>query len=116
MAQIREVRLVDDLDGSPADETVKFGLDGKSYEIDLTTDHAKALRENLLDFVEKARRAGRPEVAPVRERSRPGRTPREQTAAIRDWARSQGHQVSDRGRIPASILREFEAAHGGSAA
>jgi nucleoid-associated protein Lsr2 len=117
MAQIREIRLVDDLDGSEAVETVLFGIDGRQLEIDLNADHAKALRENLADFVEKARKAGKgQDVAPAGRARRtaggsPVRADREQTQAIREWARQNGHTVSDRGRIPAVVLREFEAAH-----
>ena len=58
MAQIREIRLVDDLDGESADETVEFGIDGKSYEIDLSKENAGRLRDVLADFVSAARRAG----------------------------------------------------------
>lgn len=116
MAQIREVRLVDDLDGEAADETVEFGIDGKSYEIDLSKENAGRLRDVLADFVTAARRAGG-----RRRRSRSactgtasggagsaprGRTAidREQNQAIREWARKQGMKVSDRGRIPAEVL------------
>ena len=118
MAQIREVRLVDDLDGEAADETVEFGIDGKSYEIDLSKENAGRLRDVLADFVSAARRAG------GRRRSAPagpssggggagtapqGRTAvdREQNQAIRDWARKQGMKVSDRGRIPAEVLEAY---------
>ena len=119
MAQIREVRLVDDLDGEAADETVEFGIDGKSYEIDLSKENAGRLRDVLADFVSAARRAG------GRRRSTgsagtgsasggagsapKGRTAidREQNQAIRDWARKRGMKVSDRGRIPAEVLEAY---------
>ena len=58
MAQIQEIRLIDDLDGQEADETVEFGIDGKSYEIDLSSANAGKLREALAEFVSSARRAG----------------------------------------------------------
>ena len=119
MAQIREVRLVDDLDGEAADETVEFGIDGKSYEIDLSKENAGRLRDALADFVSAARRAG--------GRRRGGNTAgtgtasggagtapkgrsaidREQNQAIRDWARKRGMKVSDRGRIPAEVLEAY---------
>jgi hypothetical protein len=111
VAQIREIRLVDDLDGEVADETVEFGVDGKSYEIDLSGANAKRLRDALAEFVASARRAG--------GRRRGGSTPapavaarrpsidREQNQAIREWARKRGMKVSDRGRIPAEVLEAY---------
>jgi hypothetical protein len=108
VAQIREVRLVDDLDGDAADETVEFGIDGKNYEIDLSKKNAGKLRDALAEFVGSARRSG--------GRSRrgastgPARRPsidREQNHAIREWARKRGMKVSDRGRIPAEVLETY---------
>ena len=112
VAQIREVRLVDDLDGEDADETVEFGIDGKSYEIDLSKDNAEKLRDALAAFVAAARRSG---AGGGRRRSNsaasaPVRRPsidREQNQAIRDWARKRGMKVSDRGRIPAEVLDAY---------
>ncbi|WP_020496180.1 histone-like nucleoid-structuring protein Lsr2 [Sciscionella marina] len=112
MAQQVTYSLVDDLDGSDADQTVEFGLDGAIYEIDLSEENADRLRETLADFIESARRSG--------GRARRGRAgsgakankvaaDREQNQAIRDWARKNGFQVSERGRIPAEVL---EAYHG----
>ena len=111
MAQQTIVTLVDDLDGSDADETVEFALDGREYEIDLTADHAKALRENLADYVEHARRRT---AKPQQGKPQPGKRTvanREQTRAIREWARANGHEVSDRGRIAKPIVDAFDAAH-----
>lgn len=110
MAQIKEVRLVDDISGDEADETIEFGLDGKNYEIDLTTDNAKKLRDVLADYVGAARRAA----GPARRRGgssngaprRPS-VDREQNQAIREWARKRGMKVSDRGRIPAEVLEAY---------
>ena len=109
MAQIREVRLIDDLDGESADETVEFGLDGKVFEIDLSKGNAGRLRDALAEFVGAARKAGG-----VRRRSAAAATPprrpsidREQNQAIRDWARKRGMKVSDRGRIPAEVLEAY---------
>ena len=109
MAQIREIRLVDDLDGEVADETVEFGVDGKNYEIDLSTANAKKLRDALAEFVASARRAGgrrRGGGAPAAAPRRPS-IDREQNQAIREWARKRGMKVSDRGRIPAEVLEAY---------
>jgi hypothetical protein len=109
VAQIREIRLVDDLDGEVADETVEFGVDGKNYEIDLSTANAKKLRDALAEFVASARRAGgrrRGGGAPAAAPRRPS-IDREQNQAIREWARKRGMKVSDRGRIPAEVLEAY---------
>jgi hypothetical protein len=113
MAQQTTVTFVDDLDGSEADGTVKFGLDGTAYEIDLNEKHATALRENLADYVAAARKApaaGRGKMSTANS-TRPPRAGREQTAAIRTWARDNGHTVSDRGRIPKTVVDAYNAAH-----
>jgi len=108
MAQIREVRLVDDLDGGKAAESVAFSLDGKSYEIDLSEKHAAALRDAFAPFVGSARRAGGSPVASrPRMSTRAGR-PREETAAIREWATANGIEVSTRGRISSTVLEAYE--------
>jgi len=108
MAQITEVRLVDDLDGGDAVESVAFSLDGKSYEIDLSEKHAAALRDAFAPFVGSARRAGGSAVVSrPRAAARAGRS-REETAAIREWANSNGHEVSARGRIPSTVLEAYE--------
>jgi nucleoid-associated protein Lsr2 len=106
MAQKITVELEDDIDGGPADETVRFGLGGAEYEIDLSTKNAAAFRQQLAPFIEHARRTGRG------QRRRPGRTvsSRERSADIRAWAKDQGITVSDRGRIPASVAEQYEAA------
>ncbi len=111
MAQIREIRLVDDLDGEEADETVEFGVDGRSYEIDLSKDNAGKLRDALAEFVASARRAGgraarRSGATPAPAARRPS-IDREQNQAIREWARKRGMKVSDRGRIPAEVLEAY---------
>ena len=109
MAQIREVRLIDDLDGEAADETIEFGIDGKNYEIDLSKANAGKLRDALASYVAAARRSGG-----RRSRSGAGAGParrpsidREQNQAIREWARKRGMKVSDRGRIPAEVLEAY---------
>ena len=109
MAQIREVRLIDDLDGESADETIEFGIDGKNYEIDLSKDNAGKLRDALAAYVAAARRSGgrrtrsSASAGPVRRPS----IDREQNQAIREWARKRGMKVSDRGRIPAEVLEAY---------
>jgi hypothetical protein len=104
MAQRVEVILEDDIDGSPADQTVRFALNGTSYEIDLSSQNAQALRSSLGRYIEYARKAsGRPPQA---------RAPRKRTdtSAVREWARAHGKEISARGRVPASVMKEYEAA------
>jgi hypothetical protein len=116
MAQKTIVQLIDDLDGSHSDtiETVTFGLDGVTYEIDLSDDNADKLRDSLAAFIGSARRTGgrakrgTASASVVSGSNGSGRS-REQTQAIREWARKNGHDVSDRGRIPAAVIDAFEA-------
>jgi hypothetical protein len=107
-----EVRLEDDLTGGPADETVKFGLEGLDYEVDLSTRHAAEFRRLLAPFVERARR-----VRPQRSRAR-ARTAasRERSREIRAWAERQGYSVAEHGRLPGSIIDEYDIAHSGQQA
>jgi len=110
MAQKVTVTLVDDIDGSEAEETVEFGLDGATYQIDLSSDNAEALRDALADYVEHARRSGGRKRAAARSVARAPRSAtadREQNQAIREWARKQGYKVSDRGRIPSEVVEAF---------
>lgn len=109
MAQKVTVLLVDDLDGGAADETVSFSLDGVSYEIDLSTKNAATFRESLAQYVGTARRVGGRASGRGAGRRRTGGDNR--TAQIREWARANGHKVSERGRIPASIVEAYEKAH-----
>jgi hypothetical protein len=118
MAKKTQVILIDDIDGSKADETVKFAIDGQAYEIDLSSKHANELRESLAKFQESGTRLGRYTVGAVRGpvRGTTGRrltVDREQNKAIREWAERQGKKVSPRGRIPQSIVDEYNAAHSG---
>jgi hypothetical protein len=110
MAQKVTVELEDDLDGGPADETVRFGFDGSDYEIDLSKKNAARFRSQLEPYLDHARRAGRG------QRRRSARTPssRQHSGAVRAWAREQGITVSERGRIPASIIDQYEIAVGGA--
>jgi hypothetical protein len=106
MAQKVNIILVDDLDESTADETVRFGLDGANYEIDLNKKNAKKLRDALAPYVAVSRKV---------------RTPRSRGAAkaaaggsakeIREWARSNGYDVPDRGRVPNEIREAYAAAN-----
>jgi hypothetical protein len=118
MARKVQVILSDDLDENlSADETVSFSLDGTSYEIDLADKNAKEMRDVFSRYVSAARKVGRGSrtsgggTGGGRGRSTGGRMDREQAGAIRDWARKNGHSVSDRGRIPASVVDAYEAAH-----
>lgn len=125
MAQKVVVTLVDDLDEGEADETVEFGLDGTTYEIDLSDANAAALRDTLADYVAHARKqSGRRRTrsggssasaaaAPAAGKRTPGRAAvdREQNQAIREWARKQGMTVSERGRIPSEVSEAYHKAH-----
>jgi len=110
MAQRVQYLLVDDIDGTEAVETVSFSLDGVSYEIDVTAANAKKLRNDLSSWVGHARRSG------GRKNSRKAGAAagqrRGDLSAVREWARKNGHQVSDRGRISADILGAYDKAHG----
>jgi hypothetical protein len=105
MAQKVHVMLEDDLTGGPAENTVRFGIDGAAYEIDLNGPNASQLREILRPFVDHARKANS-----VKRRAR-GTANRERSADIRTWAKQAGIQVSDRGRIPGDVLAKYEATH-----
>jgi len=112
MAQKVNIVLVDDIDGSEATETVSFGLDGTSYEIDLNDANAAALRDALAAYVGHARkvgsaRRGRRTSAAAAAAAAGGPSARE----IRDWARSNGYDVPDRGRVSAEVREAFDAAH-----
>ena len=112
MAQKHIVRLVDDLTGDDAEETVTFALDGARYEIDLSSDNAARLRDTLAVYIASARRAAARQAARQAGAPRRGtRADREQTAAIRLWARNSGYEIGDKGRIPGHIIEAYHAAH-----
>jgi hypothetical protein len=118
MARKVQVILSDDLDdGIAADETVTFALDGTTYEIDLSEKNAAEMRDVFGKYLSAARkvssRGGNRASGAGRSRATGGggRMDREQAGAIRDWARKNGHEVSDRGRIPAAVVEAFESAH-----
>ena len=108
MAQKVKIILVDDLDGGSADETVRFGLDGSQYEIDLSNDNAKNLRAALKQYVDAGRktggRTGRPRGT--------GASRSNEAAQIREWARNNGYTVSERGRVNSEIIEAYRAAQG----
>ena len=109
MAQKVNIVLVDDLDGTEATETVSFGLDGTSYEIYLNDANASALREALSGYVGHARKVtggGR-----RTRRSSGGSASSSNTKDVREWAKSQGMEVSERGRISADVQQAYDAAH-----
>ncbi len=106
MAQRVTVALEDDLDGSPAHETVRFGLSGAEYEIDLSKKNATAFRRQLTPFIEHARKSGRGQLRqPVRTAAS-----RRLSGDIRAWAKESGITVSERGRIPVSVVEQYRAA------
>jgi hypothetical protein len=119
MAQKVQVLLVCDLhDGEvEGSETVAFGLDGSSYEMDVCEQHAAELRGAFAPYVGAARRAGRPAASPAQRR--PGRAPsgrgasgdKQRVQDIREWARAHGHKVSERGRLSTSVIQAYEDAH-----
>lgn len=92
--------LIDDIDGSEAEGTVSFALDGVHYEIDLNKQHGEELRSDLKKYITHARKVRR---GPQR--------PKRNTARIRKWAKAQGYKLSERGRIPADIEAKYDAAH-----
>lgn len=105
MAQQVNIVLVDDIDGTPADETVSFALDGKEYEIDLNTKNAEKLRDAIAPYLGHARRSG----GRRRGRSASGTGP--SPADIRAWARDNGFNVPDRGRVSSEVREAYLAAH-----
>ena len=107
--------LHDDLDGSEAQQTVEFSLEGRHYEIDLKDEHVQQLRDSLGRFIGAARvvthgRATAPR-APRGTAAREAAATKEELARIRHWAREHGHHVADRGRIPEPIREAYRAAH-----
>lgn len=105
--------LEDDLDGGDAAETVRFSIDGTAYEIDLNNKNAKKLRQSLAPFVESGRKVGRGLVTGARRSGlAPAAIDREQNKAIRAWAKKTGKDISERGRIPQTIVDEYHAKAG----
>lgn len=111
MAQQTIVQLIDDVDGGEAEETVVFALDGVEYSIDLSGKNAKKLRAALEPFRVKARRAGGRKQRKATGKATIKANDKAEAQRIRDWARAEGHQVSDRGRIPQALVVQFQEAH-----
>jgi len=111
VAQKIQTLFIDDLDGSEAEGTVRFGLDGAEYEIDLNAEHAQALRDALARYVQAARRAGGGPRRPTRS-ARGARAGGVDSTEVREWAKAQGMEVKDRGRVPAELVVKFKAATG----
>ncbi len=111
MAQRVQVILEDDVDGSEASETVEFSLDGVSYEIDLNDGNASALRNDLSKWVGQSRRSGGRRQTRRRNGGGSSGASREELARIREWGRSNGYSVSDRGRVSQDVQDAYAAAH-----
>ncbi len=114
MAQKVQILLVDDLDGGEASSTLEFGLDGVSYEIDLSERNAQALRDTLAPYVAEARKVGgrrRGGTGRSSGRGHSGGSGEPSAAQVREWARANGHDVPDRGRVSAEVREAYAAAH-----
>ena len=113
MAQRVQIALLCDLDDGnvEADETLQFGLGGASYEVDVCGKHAQQVRDGLQPFVVHGRKTSSASSSSSRWRSGRAAAGRDQTAGVRAWAKDKGIHVNDRGRIPASVVKEYEAAH-----
>jgi hypothetical protein len=113
MAQQTTVTLTDDLDGGKAAETVTFGLDGRTYEIDLSKKNASALRKALGEFTAAARkvRAGRPAAAAAATAKTARPSTRIDAKAVREWAQANDVAVSARGRVPSEVVEKYQAAN-----
>jgi hypothetical protein len=112
MAQRIHTIFTDDLDGSEAEGTVRFGLDGADFEIDLNTAHAQELRKVVGKYTTAGRKAGSAARQGRRSNGR-GPTVGPNTSDVREWAKAQGLEVKDRGRVPAELVVKFQAATGG---
>jgi sRNA-binding protein len=109
VAQKVQTLFIDDIDGSAAEGTIRFGLDGTEYEIDLNAEHAQQLRDALAAYVRAGRRVSSASRGPARG-GRRGSARGQDTTEIREWAKAQGMEVKDRGRIPAELVVKFKAA------
>jgi hypothetical protein len=110
MAQKIQTLFIDDIDGGEADGTVRFALDGAEYEIDLSAKHNEELRAALGTYVAHARKLGG---TARRTATRVGRRPSTvDTVAVRTWARENGYDIKDRGRVPADLVSKYREATG----
>lgn len=110
MAKQTTVTVTDDLDGSANAKEVTFSLNGESWTIDLSAKNRNALEKALKPYIAKATKQGRRRSVPTSKRSSASGS-RKDLAAVREWAKSNGHQVSDRGRISATVQQAYDAAH-----
>jgi hypothetical protein len=110
MAKQTTVTVTDDLDGSASAKEVTFSLNGESWTIDLSAKNRNALEKALKPYIAKARKQGRRRAATT-SRKTAGRVPRADLSQVREWAKSNGHAVSDRGRISAAVQEAYDAAH-----
>src|SRR5690349_1626209 len=110
MAQKIQTLFIDDIDGGEAEGTVRFALDGTEYEIDLNAEHTEELRSTLGQYVTHARKVGGTARKGTARGSRKSSTI--DTVAVRAWAREQGIGIKERGRVPASVLQQYQAATG----
>ena len=110
MAQRIQTLFIDDLDGGEAEGTVRFGLDGTDYEIELSTAHAKALRKALEKYVVAGRKVSSPARRPGRGSRRSAAGDGPNSSEVREWAKAQGIEVRDRGRVPTELVVKFKAA------
>ena len=109
MAQRIQTLFIDDIDGGAADGTVRFGLDGTDYEIDLSGEHTDELRKALGKYIEHSRKVG----GTARRSARGLRSaPSVDTAKVREWAKGNGYDIKDRGRVPADLVAKYQAASG----
>jgi hypothetical protein len=111
VAQKIQTLFIDDIDGTEAEGTVRFALDGTDYEIDLNTKHADALRKALARYIDAARRGSGAARRPARSGRRSAASGLN-TTEVREWAKAQGIEVKDRGRVPAELVVKFRAATG----
>jgi nucleoid-associated protein Lsr2 len=109
MAQKIQTLFIDDIDGGEAEGTVRFALDGTEYEIDLNAEHTQELRSALGEYVSHARKVGG---TARKGTARSRRSSTADTVAIRAWAREQGMDIKERGRVPATVLQQYHAATG----
>ena len=111
MAQKVQTLYIDDIDGSDAEGTVRFGLDGADYEIDLNAAHSQELRTSLQTYITHARKVGG-----TRRISRGARRNASaiDTHAVRIWAKDQGIDIKERGRVPADVVTRYRDATGAS--
>jgi len=110
MAKQTTVTITDDLDGSSNAKEVSFGLNGRTWVIDLSAKNRAALEKALKPYIARATEQGRRSRAGKAIRSSSRSKPRTNLAAVREWAKNNGHQVSDRGRISAAVLTAYGAA------